>query len=299
MNKSAYLKPVDIYGLASCIGAQNVRCYSAPLVLQSLDLAQKLAQKNIPATWIKTFLLEQSAETSQDKYAIIAELSRQLAEHVAKSVQRNHRFLTIGGDHSCAIGTWSGAATALRDKGDLGLIWIDAHLDAHTPETTPSGAVHGMPVAALLGYGADILTHIGDNRPKIKPENICLLGARSYEPEERDLLESLGVKVYFMADIQEQGLHKVFQAALQQVRQNTCAFGISLDLDAIDPQEAPGVGSPVAKGIHADELLAVFRELALSEQFLGFELAELNVFEDKGDRTAQLALDLIESIFEE
>ncbi len=297
MPKTIDLKSIDIYGVASCIGAQNVGCDAAPRLLQSLDVTQVLAQQNLNAKWVKTIAVDQPALASVDKYNIIAEVCTQLAQQVAYSIKQSHWFLTIGGDHSCAIGTWSGAATALVAQGDIGLVWIDAHMDAHTAETSPSGAIHGMPVASLLGYGARELTGIASTHVKIKAENICLIGVRSYEPAELELLNRLGVKVYMIDEVRQRGLHVVFNEAINLVKQNTCAYGISLDMDAIDPQDAPGVGSPEINGIKAKELLAVFAAMNLDHSFLGFELTELNTVEDIDAKTTNLALDIIQAVF--
>lgn len=297
MENSAFLEPVDIHGVASCIGAQNVRCYSAPLVLQNLNLTQILSEQKLDVQWSKTLLVEQPVEDSEAKYKAIAKLCRQLAELVNDSVNKQHRFVTIGGDHSCAIGTWSGAAQAVKAQGDFGLIWIDAHMDAHTSTTTPSDAIHGMPVAALLGYGDKRLTEIAFAAPKIKPQNICLLGVRSYEPEEQELLSQLGVKVFFIDEIKARGFGAVFKEAVQLVTQHTSAFGMSLDMDAIDPQDAPGVGSPEQNGINAREMIATFKAFSLPSAFLGFEITELNAFEDKNNKTALLVIELIKALF--
>jgi len=298
MESFAYLKPVDVHGVASCIGAQNVRCYGAPMVLQGLGLSNVLANVGWQANWSKTILLEEDAGTEHNKYTAIHDICEQLSQVVIRSVENETPFITVGGDHSCAIGTWSGAAKAIKDEGSLGLIWIDAHMDAHTPNTSHSGAIHGMPVASLLGQGASELTDICYKGTKIQPRDLCLIGIRSYEPEEKALLERLGVKVFYAEDVDVNSLEETFQQALTHVKGNTYAYGISLDLDAIDPVQAPGVGSPASNGIDANVLLDIFAKHELSKEFLGFELVELNSFEDKDDKTAELALKLIEALFE-
>ena len=296
MKKSAYLKPVDIHGVASCIGAQNVHCYGAPLIMQRLDLEAVLSSHGLAVNWIKIILVEENVESNSDKVAIIAEICRQLAENVAETLADNRMFLTIGGDHSCAMGTWSGAANAIKMEGDVGLIWMDAHMDAHTPETSHSGAIHGMPVASILGHGIPEFVNLAYSGAKIKPENICLIGIRSFEREEYELLKQLGVKIYFNKDVQKLGLQRIFDQALSQVTKNTKKFGISLDMDVIDPIDAPGVGSPEHNGIEAKELKKVFSQFKVSDKFLGFELVELNTFEDENEKTAKLAIEIIEAL---
>lgn len=295
MSDFAYLKPVDIHGVASCIGAQNVRCYSAPLVLQELGLSESLSRQGWHATWCKTILVEDNVESEVDKFSTIGDICRQLSRNVAVSVASQHPFITIGGDHSCAIGTWSGAASAVKASGDIGLIWIDAHMDAHTPDSSPSGAIHGMPVASLLGYGPSELTSVEYAGAKIKPQNLCLIGIRSYEAEEKALLERLGVKIFYVDEIQNLGA--VFQEAVSHVTRNAVKYGISLDLDAIDPMQAPGVGSPEHNGLNARDLINAFSSHVIGPEFLGFEVVELNSFEDKDDKTAKLAINLVEALF--
>src|SRR5665213_879539 len=168
---------------------------------------------------------------------------------------QQHKFVSVvGGDHSCAIGTWSGVYDAMHHLGDIGLIWIDAHMDSHTPETTPTNHIHGMPLACLLGYGYPTLTGVLHAAPKFKPENVCLIGVRSYEKGEAALLKHLNVRVFFMEEVQERGFEVVLAEAVQHVNQHTIGYGITLDIDAVDPLEAPGVDVPEPEGIHVKAL---------------------------------------------
>ena len=155
----------------------------------------------VKTTW--QALLEAESQNDQNETLLaVANISKLLASEIAELTVNKKLFATIGGGHSSGIGTWSGAATALADKGDIGLIWCDAHMDAHTFETSPSNNIHGMPVAALLGYGDEALTHIAHPAPKIKPENLCLIGIRDYEEGEAKLLESLNVRVIKIEEVQ-------------------------------------------------------------------------------------------------
>jgi arginase len=197
----------------------------------------------------------------------------------------------LGGDHSCAIGTWSGAASALQ--GPLGLIWVDAHLDSHTPESSPSKNIHGMPLATLLGYGDPTLTGIQNAKPKILPENVVLIGIRHYEPAEHELLSTLGVKIFYMEDITEMGLDAVMTSALAIITEKTEAFGISVDVDGIDPLDAPGVGYREPNGIPAFDLLKSLKLLIQNKAFIGAEIAEFNPERDIEHKTEKLIIDLI------
>ncbi len=179
--------------------------------------------------------------------------------------------------------------------GPLGLIWVDAHMDAHTPRTTPSGALHGMPLACLLGRGAASLTAIAEHAT-LDPAHLCLVGVRSFESAEAVLLKRLGVRIFFMEDIAHLGLDAVMREAIAHVRKDTAGFGISIDLDAVDPGDAPGVGSPVAGGIGAAELTAACSRLALQSALTGIEIAEYNPRRDRHLATGGLVANILDAM---
>jgi arginase len=208
-------------------------------------------------------------------------------------VAGDERFLVIGGDHSCAIGTWSGVAAAWRDVGPLGLIWIDAHMDMHVPETSHSGAIHGMPVACLLGYGACKLTSIAGTRPALASEHLCLLGVRSFESEEAELAERLGVRVIGMDEVRARGIAAALAEAKAIATDGTAGFGISLDLDVFDPADAPGVGTPEPGGVRAAAFLDAWERLGRDLRCPGLEIAEYSPSRDKRGRTARLMTALV------
>jgi arginase len=252
---------IPFIGLASGIGAGNPGCGEGPLFLK----------KNLPfkENW-EAMILPPKGKSALDA---IAEANQELANEAARFVKNDQLFISFGGDHSSGIGVWSGVAEALRPRGDLGLLWIDAHMDGHTPQSSESGNIHGMPLAALLGKGEKRLTQISDFDAKVKPENVALIGVRSFESGEAELLKSLNVRVYFMEEVNERGLDVVMQEALETISARTAGIGISFDLDSIDPTFAPAVGTPVAGGIDPKELLAC---LSLLQKFplLGFEFVE-------------------------
>jgi len=226
----------------------------------------------------------------------VAALGARLAAEVETVLQAGNFPLVVGGDHSCAIGTWGGVHRALADRGPLGLIWIDAHMDSHTFATTPSGQIHGMPLACLLGQGEATLTAIGGAEVKLRPEHVCLIGVRSYEAGEAALLRRLGVRVFDMAEVRQRGLAKVFDEALAIVRHGTAGFGVSVDLDALDPDEEPGVGTPVPGGLYRAELVAVLSHLRGEPAFVAMEIVEYNPRRDRRHATAEAAGALVDAI---
>jgi len=283
---------INIFGASSCLGAQDRDCEGGPQALYALGLLRRLEDKGyVPQLHhLSEPLL---AESSHKKLALIADYCHELALGVRDSVNVNESFAVIGGDHSCAVGTWSGAATAVADKGALGLIWVDAHMDSHTPFTSQSGAIHGMPLASLLGKGAVELTTILSPQAKLQGQYVCLIGVRSFEAEEQALLESFGVRIYSHDEVKERGLAEVMAEARAIVKQGTVAYGVSIDLDAIDPKDAPGVGSPEPDGLSSNALIVELKRFKKDDAFLGIEIVELNPVKDKLGRTSAIAMDLL------
>jgi ornithine--oxo-acid transaminase len=262
---------------------------SGTTVLRRLGLDQRLRKRGIAAAWRALPRLGPGPETA----SAVAELCAQLAREVSESVRRGEAFAVYGDDHSCAVGTWSGAAAALRGRGSLGLVWIDAHMDSHVPATSPSGKLHGMPLACLLGFGAPELVNLGGFAPKLAPDRVCLVGVHSYEPAERVLLERLGVRVYYSDEVGRRGLEAVMAEALAIVRHETAGFGISIDLDAVDPDDAPGVTTPAPGGLRAEALRRALGGISGIPGFLGLEITELDPRRDRNRVTAYLAADLL------
>lgn len=223
----------------------------------------------------------------------VLEVVSHLYDQAKATIQRGEIPLVLGGDHSIAIGTWGGVKAALPEE-DIGLIWIDAHLDAHIPQTSPSLNIHGMPVAVLLGQGDTCFTHLGKEVPKIKPENLCLIGIRSFEKGEADLLTGLGVKIYSMTEVQERGFSVVFEEARNKITARR--FGLSIDVDAFDPEEAPGTGTPEVAGLKLNDVKRVLWELGHDPEFLALEITEFNPHKDLDNKTSQLVWDLVSII---
>lgn len=273
-------------GVASGIAAEDQGCGDGPVaILEQIKLIY--GAKNIDASIV------QNTQNFENKLQIVQVINKHLSLLTYAAIKQSHFPIIIGGDHSCAIGSWSGIASAYDDSKEVGLIWIDAHLDSHTFETSQSKNIHGMPVAALLGKGDYKLTNIMTSQPKIKPRNICIIGVRSYEEGEHKLLQELGVKLFYMPEVSERGFAEVFREARSLVLRDTIAYGLSIDLDAIDPLDAPGVGSPVANGIRAKALLETLSMALPDECLIGLEIAEYNPHRDLNYTTRDIAVELI------
>ncbi|HET6576940.1 MAG TPA: arginase [Gemmatimonadales bacterium] len=217
---------------------------------------------------------------------------------VDRIMSRGDFPLVLGGDHSIAVGTVSGIAAWCRREGKKpGLLWVDAHGDINTPESSPSGNIHGMPVAALLGYGPDKLTGIGGKFPKLDPANVALVGIRSLDEGEKHRLKQTGVQVHTMADIDRHGIHRVMKKALTRVTEGTDCVHVSFDLDAVDPTVAPGVGTPVKGGLDYREAHLIMELLNDSGVMTSLELVEVNPILDQGNASAAFAVELVQSAF--
>lgn len=282
-------KQIELIGYACGIGAGIHETSQGPNALKTSAFLKDLQDS---LHWQAT-LTPKSGLEGLEALDNIAELTTELAQITATLVAEQKFFLTIGGDHTSAIGTWSGVAAATTPLS-LGLLWIDAHMDSHTDKTTPSGNIHGMPLAALLGQGNKALTHILMTTPKLLPANVCIVGARSFEPEEQKLLESLKVRIFYMDEVNERGLDAVLKEAHHIISDNTAFYGISLDLDAIDPDEAPGVGTPEKNGIHKTALLEGLDQFVNDVKMIGAEIVEFNPTRDIDQRTEKLIVELLE-----
>lgn len=206
--------------------------------------------------------------------------------------------LVLGGDHSIAVGTISGVSSYCRQKRKkLGLLWIDAHGDINTPATSPSGNVHGMPLAAVMGYGPRELTTIGGTLAKVDPANVALVGVRSLDEGEKKLLAKLGINVYTMTDIDRQGIHRVMKKALAKVTHGTDYVHVSFDLDAVDPTVASGVGTPVKGGLDYREAHLIMELISESKIMTSLEIVEVNPILDSKNASAEFAVELVTSAF--
>jgi len=220
------------------------------------------------------------------------------AELVLKTLEAGKVPLALGGDHSMAAGTVSGVAEYYRRQNQrVGLIWIDAHTDINTPESSPSGNVHGMPLAALMGLWPGELANIFEFSPKVKPENCVLVGVRDIDAVEKENVRRAGIGVFTMRDIDERGMRTVMEEALRLAGRGTVGYHVSLDMDWIDPEDAPGVGTPVWGGATYREGHLAMEIIADHGRMLSFEIVEVNPVLDERNQTAELAVELALSAF--
>lgn len=283
MRKLVSLGPVvRCIGVASSLGAPAAGCEKGPNALKDRGLASRLSHNGFAASWDEILLPGPST-------AALGDLLRCLANTVESAVATGNRVVVIGGDHAMAAGTWRGIGRALDQAP--GLIWIDAHLDAHVPASSPSGNAHGMPLAALFGFGDPEMAKVPG--PTLDPTRTVLIGAHSYEKAEIEFLNELGVRVFAMNEIDERGLPDVFSEARRIVGNGP--WGISLDIDAIDPESAPGVSTPVAGGLLPEALGQALHGVLREETCVGLEVTEYNPLTDRDGRTARVILDLVDA----
>ncbi len=285
-------RPIRIVGVGSCLGAPIFGPAAGPRALKNLGLEARLRRLGIPARW--QALLEPSAPKPPhspltERLGTVSALLHDLANTVAGVCEEGAIPLVLGGDHAIGAGTWRGVARALAPRGKLGLIWIDAHLDAHTHLTTHSGNIHGMPMAALLGVGDENLT--GLPGPHLDPAHVVIVGARSWEPEELALLNKLGVKIFFMPEVKTRGLSAVLGEAMRIARKGTAGFGVSVDLDAIDCAKLPATTCLVPDGLDPQELSDALHGLRNCTDLVGFEIVEYVPERDKDGSGARWVAD--------
>jgi arginase len=278
-------RQIELIGAAWGLGGADPGCAEAPAALAPL-LVQRLTACGVPAFTGPIF---EPPPGERRRQLAVSKLCGQLAAAVADARRNGRLPCVLGGDHSCAGGTWTGVARTLR--GALGLLWIDAHMDSHTPATSHTGRLHGMPLAWLLGQDDDPLYGLASG--VLEPQHVCLVGVRSYEPEEDARLRRLGVRVVFMEEIRERGIDAVLDEALDIVTAGTSGFGVSIDLDVITPEEAPNVGTPVSGGVSSAELALALEEIAGRPGLAAVELVEYSPRLDRDGRTARVAIDLL------
>jgi arginase len=226
----------------------------------------------------------------------IAHTCARLAAMVQQAADNGRVPLVLGGDHSVAMGTVAGMSAHFRKTDEkIGLIWIDAHADMNTPESSPSGNVHGMPLACIVGLGPHELTHLDGRAPMVEPRNVAIVGLRSVDEIERLNVRGAGVHPFTMRDIDERGLRSVMREAIERATRGTAGFHLSFDMDAVDPVEAPGVGTPVRGGMTYREAHLAMETVCDSGRMTSIEVVEVNPVIDEVNRTALLAVELIMS----
>lgn len=228
----------------------------------------------------------------------IYHVCNRLRLRVRRTLEEGRTPLVMGGDHSIAIGTVSGVAEHFRNEGKkIGLIWVDAHADMNTPEVSPSGNIHGMPLATLLGLGHPKLVGLGDFSPKVDKANVCLIGIRDIDESERQIVRQSGIHAYTMRDVDERGMRAIMQEAIGFASDGTAGFHVSFDLDGMDPRDVPGTGTPVKGGISWREANLLMEMVADSGAMTSLEVTELNPVLDVKNQSGEVAVDVILSAF--
>ncbi len=299
--KSIPKENVAIIGFPMDLGADRRGVDMGPSALRIAGLQSKLENLgyNVEDTGdIKIEIMErQKIKNPKLKYLDeIIKTSGKLAEKVEKILEKGKFPLCIGGDHSIALGTISGISSYCRKrKLKLGVIWIDAHSDMNTDETTPSGNIHGMPLSALLGVGNDKLVKFLGFCPKLSPENCVLIGIRSVDNAEKANIKKLNVPVYTMNDVDKLGIHRIISKVLNQFREKVDHIHISFDVDSVDPSIAPGVGTPVQGGLNYREAHLLMEIIAECGCMSSLEVAEVNPILDHKNKSAIFTAELIAS----
>lgn len=287
---------VQLIGYACGAGAPDPRCSMGSEMIKQSGLAEQLVSLQIQVQWAPIYH-SPSLSSSLPATDIIHNYGTHLKNQVKQAISDRAIPFTIGGDHTMAMGSWSAIAEAHQARGSLGLLWMDAHMDAHSVHTSHSGAYHGMPLGYLLGYGDGPLSTLVGNTSIVNPAHVVLLGVRSFEPEEHALLIARGVRIFFMEDIRRQGLASVMKEALSIVSRAKGGFGISIDLDVFDPSIAPGTGSLADEGLLKDETLPCLQGIARHPLCRGLEIAEFNPALDKNHLTLHLIEAIAQTVF--
>ena len=273
---------VPFIGLSSGIGGRHLGSKQGPLKLQS---------HLISCNW-KSMISFQD-DLVKNKIDTISQLNENHAKAAFETFNEYGTLISIGGDHSCGLGTWSGISEALyKNNQKMGIVWIDAHMDCHTTKTSLSQNPHGMPLAALMGHGSDKLTNILSERVKIDPENVFLVGIRSYEDPEKQLLEKLGCRIYYIEEVCQKGIQNIIQEIIEYFKSKNLKYGISLDLDFFDPKVISATGTPEPGGIHPDEFIS---SCSVVEQYppVAFEYVEFNPELDLNNTSLNYSLKII------
>lgn len=273
----------QIIGAAIGLGAKLKGTSKAPKVLGVQNIIQTLNNFE-----------QKEFQNGKATLSPLLDFYQKLSSEISATINKKKFPLIVGGDHSIAVSTWSTVVNDLDAFDAFGLIWIDAHLDSHTYETSPSKAYHGMPVAHLLGYGEPEFKEFLNKERKINPKYLVFIGARSYEKEEKELLDKLGVRIITMDEVNRRSFNECFKEALTIVNAAPKGFGISLDIDFFDPEFAPGVGSPAGGGANPDDVLpSLIQQLKNNGHLKALEISEFNPEKDKNDITKVLCLNII------
>jgi arginase len=295
------MKKISIIGMPMDLGQMRRGVDMGPSAMRYAGINERLRNLNYEIEDLGDIPIGRPevvhrSDTNLRNLELVAEKNEKLAAKVDEVVKSGAFPLVLGGDHSIAIGTLAGVAKHYKN---LGVIWYDAHGDLNTAETSPSGNIHGMPLAVSIGLGHPMLTEIGGYSPKVKPENIVIIGARSLDEGERALIKEKGIKVFTMHEIDRMGMSKVMEETIDYLKAKTDGVHLSLDLDGLDPSDAPGVGTPVIGGISYRESHLAMEMLAEAQIITSAEFVEVNPILDEKNKTATVAVALMGSLFGE
>jgi arginase len=290
---------VRIIGVPMDLGQSRRGVDMGPSALRGAGLQSSIKKLGLQVEDIGNLSVKQPEEMpigeKRAKYMQeIAETCGDVAAAAEKALSEGFLPLVLGGDHSIAAGVAAGVANHFRkEKKQIGYLWLDAHGDMNTPESSPSGNVHGMPLAAIMGYGAPELVDLLGFKPKAEPGNIVIVGARDLDAQERKIVKKSGIHVFTMRDIDERGMREVMADALKYAMDDTAGIAVSLDMDFVDPSDAPGVGTPVRGGVTYREAHLAMEMIADTESMVSLEVVEINPILDEHNRTALLGVELV------
>jgi len=293
------MKSLSILGVPLGYGASMAGVDIGPAALRVARITQRIARLGYSVHDLGDMRLErpQTHPEEHEKLKYVREISNaceQLAVEVEGILEAGQLPLILGGDHSIAIGSFAGAASYYRKQNEtLGLIWFDAHADMNTPETTPSGNIHGMPLATLLGYGAPELTNVAGFAPKLDPRLCAHVGARDIDPGEREMIKKLGMRFFTMREIDERGMRDVMNEAIEIASGGSAGYAVTFDVDVLDPGDAPGSGTLVRGGLTYREAHLGMEKIAEAGGMRSLEIVEINTALDVNNKTAELGVELI------
>lgn len=287
-------KKAKIIGVPLDLGAKKLGVDMGPSSIRYADLAQALLSNGIDVEDEGDLIIDKTIKQNmtQDSFArcVIANVSEQLAQLTYQALVDGYVPVILGGDHSSSIGSIAGVA---RKAKRLGLLWFDAHPDANTPETSPSGNIHGMTVAISLGFGYPELVSCGGFQPKILPQDICMIGVNNIDPGEKAFLKKMGIKLFTLMDVEKKGIFSVIEEAVNIVTRHTDRVHVSFDVDVLEPKIAPGTGILSRGGLNYREILYAMKYLGHENMVKSIDVIEVNPVLDVKNKTAELVVELV------
>jgi len=291
-------KPVALIGVPLSYGADMSGVELGPAVMRMAGLKRRVASLGYSVRDLGDIPVDEAQPVAEtDKLHHLTEIRNacdRLFLQVEEALQNGELPIILGGDHSIAIGSLAGVSSYCRKQDkSLGLIWFDAHADMNTDQTTPSGNIHGMPLGASLGFGSPLLTELGGFAPKLDPKLCAHVGARDVDSGERELIQKLGIRFFTMREIDERGMSACMDEAIAIASQGTAGYAVTFDVDALDPNDAPGSGTLVRGGLTYREAHLAMEKIAEAGGMISLEVVEINTALDVNNKTGQLGVELI------